>query len=95
MMQGTPGGWATPFEVIEIAHVAFPAAGDEDDWREWRGKGDPIMHIELRKWADVLIIAPMSANSLAKASQGLCDNLLTCILRAWDFSKPCLVSLFC
>ena len=67
-------------------------AGDEDDWREWRGKGDPIMHIELRKWADVLLVAPMSANSLAKAAQGLCDNLLTCILRAWDFSKPCLVS---
>ena len=50
------------------------------------------MHIELRKWADVLIVAPLSANSLAKGSQGLCDNLLTCILRAWDFSKPCLVS---
>lgn len=50
------------------------------------------MHIELRKWADLLIVAPLSANSLAKAAHGLCDNLLTCILRAWDFSKPCLVS---
>ncbi|KAK9868661.1 hypothetical protein WJX84_007243 [Apatococcus fuscideae] len=66
--------------------------GDEDEWRQWHGKGDPIMHIELRKWADVLIVAPLSANSLAKAAQGLCDNLLTCILRAWDFSKPCLVA---
>lgn len=25
---------------------------------------------------------------MAKAAHGICDNLLTCLLRAWDFSKP-------
>jgi phosphopantothenoylcysteine decarboxylase len=53
--------------------------------------GDPVMHIELRRWADVLVIAPLSANTLAKAAQGLCDNLLTCVVRAWDFGQPLLV----
>lgn len=53
------------------------------------------MHIELRRWADVLLIAPLSANTLAKAAGGLCDNLLTCVVRAWDFSKPMLVSDVC
>ena len=43
--------------------------------------GDPVMHIELRRWADCLVIAPLSANTLAKAAQGLCDNLLTCVVR--------------
>ena len=52
-----------------------------------------MLHIELRKWADLLIIAPLSANSLAKAAQGLCDNCLTSVVRAWDFSKPLLVSM--
>ena len=52
-----------------------------------------MLHIELRKWADLLIIAPLSANSLAKAAQGLCDNCLTSVVRAWDFTKPLLVSL--
>jgi phosphopantothenoylcysteine decarboxylase len=47
---------------------------------------------QLRKWADVMLIAPLSANTLAKVSHGLCDNLLTCIVRAWDFSKPLLVA---
>ena len=42
------------------------------------------MHIELRKWAECLLIAPLSANTLAKLSNGLCDNLLTLICRAWD-----------
>ena len=37
---------------------------------------DPILHIELRRWADVVLIAPCSANTLAKIAGGLCDNLV-------------------
>lgn len=37
--------------------------------------GDPILHIELRRWADVVLIAPCSANTLAKIANGICDNL--------------------
>jgi len=33
-------------------------------------------HVELGRWADLLLIAPLSCNSLAKMAQGLCDNLL-------------------
>lgn len=65
--------------------------GDEEEWHSWQKKGDPVLHIELRKWADILIIAPLSANTLAKIAQGLCDNCLTSVVRAWDFSKPLLV----
>ena len=43
--------------------------GDEDDWREWEKVGDEILHIELRRWADALVIAPLSANTLAKMAQ--------------------------
>lgn len=63
---------------------------DADEWAKWRGRGDPVLHIELGKWADVLLIAPLDANTLAKISQGLCDNLLTCVVRAWDIKKPLL-----
>ena len=65
---------------------------DEDEWRRWKVVGDPVEHIELRRWADLVLVAPLSANTLAKAANGLCDNLLTCVLRAWDFAKPCLVA---
>lgn len=34
-------------------------------------------HIELARWADVILIAPATANTLAKLSYGLADNLLT------------------
>ncbi len=60
---------------------------DESDWRDWQKVGDPVLHIELRRWADIFVIAPLSANTLAKMANGMCDNLLTCIVRAWDFKK--------
>lgn len=50
-----------------------------------------MLHIELRKWADLLLIAPLSANSLAKIANGMADNLLTSVVRAWDYKKPLLV----
>lgn len=42
----------------------------------WQKRGDPVIHIDLRKWADILLIAPLDANTLAKISHGICDNLL-------------------
>ncbi|KAK0388869.1 hypothetical protein NLU13_5112 [Sarocladium strictum] len=56
-----------------------------DEWTEpgWT-RGGSILHIELRRWADILVISPMSANLLAKITNGICDDLLTCVIRAWD-----------
>ena len=36
-------------------------------------------HVILGRWADVMLIAPLSCNSLAKMAHGLCDNLLTAV----------------
>lgn len=36
-------------------------------------------HVELGLWADLFLIAPLSANTLAKMSNGQCDNLLTAV----------------
>src|SRR5258707_5561203 len=33
-------------------------------------------HVELGRWADLFVIAPLSCNSLAKMAMGICDNLL-------------------
>jgi phosphopantothenoylcysteine decarboxylase len=59
---------------------------------EWPGeryqRGDPVLHIELRRWADLLLIAPLDANTLAKLALGLADNCLTCVYRAWQRPRP-------
>jgi phosphopantothenoylcysteine decarboxylase len=41
-----------------------------------------ILHIKLRDWADVFLIAPATANTIAKLANGICDNLLLSIARA-------------
>ncbi|MDP1604306.1 MAG: bifunctional phosphopantothenoylcysteine decarboxylase/phosphopantothenate--cysteine ligase CoaBC [Legionella sp.] len=41
-------------------------------------------HIELARWADYLLVAPASANCLAKFAQGLADDLLSTIYLATD-----------
>jgi phosphopantothenoylcysteine decarboxylase len=62
---------------------------DADEWPGDRyQRSDTVLHIELRRWADVLLIAPLDANTLAKLAAGLCDNCLTCVCRAWDLTRP-------
>jgi phosphopantothenoylcysteine decarboxylase/phosphopantothenate--cysteine ligase len=49
---------------------------------------DPIVHISLADWADLIVVAPASANTIAKAACGLANNLLSSILLA--HTKPVL-----
>ncbi|KAK2697505.1 hypothetical protein QWA68_004421 [Fusarium oxysporum] len=57
---------------------------DAHEWAQPWKRNAPILHIELRRWADVLVISPLSANTMAKIVNGMCDNLLTSVVRAWD-----------
>ncbi len=77
-----------------------PLYFDRDEW-EWKSKygltsrwqkGDKILHIELRNRGSALVIAPCSANTLAKLANGICDNLLTCVARAWDLNRPVIIA---
>lgn len=60
---------------------------DEDEWTDPWTRNSNILHIELRRWAHLLAIVPMSANLLAKVTGGLCDDLLTNVIRAWDVTR--------
>lgn len=60
---------------------------EEDEFpRTPNGKynsNNSIPHLDLTKWADVFLIAPLTANTLAKMANGITNNLLTCAFRAW------------
>src|SRR5688572_16093130 len=70
------------------------------DEHEWPGLvegrrfqvGETVPHIELRRWADLRCIAPLDANTLAKLANGLADNCLTCVWRAWDTARPVMLA---
>ena len=71
-----------------------PLFRDADEWpaNGWV-RNDPVLHIAFRDWADVLVLAPLDANTLGKVALGLCDNFLTCLARAWDFAaKPVILA---
>lgn len=51
-----------------------PAYTDNDFWQPVYSRP---LHIELGEWADILVIAPLTANTLAKLALGMADNLLT------------------
>lgn len=73
--------------------VSVQTFRDKDEWLGSGYKsGDKVLHIELRNWADILVIAPASANTLAKIANGMCDNLLTSVVRAWDRNKPIILA---
>ncbi|MEB3213643.1 MAG: bifunctional phosphopantothenoylcysteine decarboxylase/phosphopantothenate--cysteine ligase CoaBC [Leptolyngbyaceae bacterium] len=60
---------------------------DTDFWNESNPRP---LHIELGEWADVILLAPLTANTLAKLALGLADNLLTNVVLA--SSCPVLVA---
>ncbi|MED6191957.1 hypothetical protein PIB30_005778 [Stylosanthes scabra] len=64
---------------------------DNQQWTVWETRGSSL-HIELYTWADIIVIAPMSADTIAKMLGGFCDNLLTTIIRLWDCKKPLYVA---
>jgi hypothetical protein len=56
---------------------------DEDEWSSWKKLGDCVLHIELRKWADIMVIAPLSANTLGKVINLINIRLILYILSTY------------
>lgn len=83
------------FDPAVIDRAALVLDADEwpgrDSGRRWQ-REDEVLHIQLRRWADVLVIAPLDANTLAKLANGLADNCLTCVWRAWEPARPVLLA---
>lgn len=55
-------------------------------------KGHAMDHINLARWADLIIVAPATANYINKIANGIGDDLLTTLFLAHDFQKPFLLA---
>ena len=59
---------------------------DADEWSEYGVVGkDPVLHVELAKRNQVLLVAPLCANLLAQVALGFSGNLLSSVVRAWYY----------
>lgn len=63
--------FVTPLTLSTLSRQ--PVLTDLFDEQSWAN------HVELGRWADVMLIAPLSCNTLAKMAHGHCDNLLLAV----------------
>ncbi|MGB7413216.1 MAG: bifunctional phosphopantothenoylcysteine decarboxylase/phosphopantothenate--cysteine ligase CoaBC, partial [Thermosynechococcaceae cyanobacterium] len=79
MLTDAAQAFVAPLTVTTLCrHSAY------DDASLWEATHQRPLHIELADWADLILLAPLTANTLAKLAYGLADNLLTNTVLASD-----------
>ncbi|HJW72396.1 MAG TPA: bifunctional phosphopantothenoylcysteine decarboxylase/phosphopantothenate--cysteine ligase CoaBC [Geothrix sp.] len=69
----------TPLTLCSL--TGEPCFGANPDQGEWRAQPS-VEHIELARWADLVAVAPATANTLGKAANGIAEDLLGTVLLA-------------
>ena len=72
IMTQSAGSFVAPLTLATLSKnpVLFDFVNEEDGSLSWNN------HVELGLWADMMLIAPATANTLSKMANGVCDNLL-------------------
>ncbi len=71
IMTSAAGEFVSPLSLATVSK--HPVHSNVNDGSAWNN------HVELGRWSDVMIVAPCSANTLAKLANGLCDNLVCAV----------------
>ena len=70
VMTSSAKTFITPLTLSTLSKKPVVSSFEKDDQGQWEN------HVELALWADLFVMAPASANTIAKMAHGLCDNLL-------------------
>ncbi|SKC43083.1 bifunctional phosphopantothenoylcysteine decarboxylase/phosphopantothenate--cysteine ligase CoaBC [Ohtaekwangia koreensis] len=73
VMTSSAADFITPLTLSTLSKNPVLTDFVKDETGQWNN------HVDLGLWADVMIIAPASANTVAKMANGLCDNLLIAV----------------
>lgn len=65
--------FVTPLTLATLSKNPVLTAFSESETGQWNN------HVDLGLWADALVLAPATANTIAKMANGLCDNLLLAV----------------
>lgn len=71
LMTKAAADFVSPLSLSTVSkNSVYTSVSDNDQWHN---------HVHLGRWADVLLVAPCSANSLARMANGLCDNMVQAV----------------
>lgn len=73
VMTASASSFITPLTLATLSKNPVMGTFVKNDEGEWNN------HVALGLWADIMLVAPASAHSIAKFANGLCDNLLTAV----------------
>ncbi|WP_439880185.1 flavoprotein [Pontibacter sp. MBLB2868] len=71
ILTASASDFITPLTLATLSKRPVLTKFVKDDTGTWNN------HVELGLWADAMVVAPASANTVAKMANGFCDNLLT------------------
>ncbi|MET1032640.1 bifunctional phosphopantothenoylcysteine decarboxylase/phosphopantothenate--cysteine ligase CoaBC [Domibacillus tundrae] len=72
-----------------VAPITFQALSGEPVYTDTFDEKDPskIAHIDIADWADLVIVAPATANMIAKMANGIADDMMSTVLLAGTAPK--------
>lgn len=73
LMTPSAKDFITPLTLSTLSKNPVSSEFIKNEAGEWEN------HVDLGLWADVMVIAPASANTIAKMANGFCDNLLSAV----------------
>ncbi|MBK3331767.1 bifunctional phosphopantothenoylcysteine decarboxylase/phosphopantothenate--cysteine ligase CoaBC [Persephonella atlantica] len=76
----------TPSATEFVGSLTFRALTGEDVLIDWKDGKTGLEHIFWARWADSFVIAPATANTIAKVRTGIADSFLTSVALAYDKS---------
>ena len=83
----------TPNALNFISPLVIETLSENKIYCEQFKSRDDVEHISLANWADIFVIAPISANTISKLALGLADNLLSSVFCAYlGYKKPILLA---
>ncbi|RMD49485.1 MAG: bifunctional phosphopantothenoylcysteine decarboxylase/phosphopantothenate--cysteine ligase CoaBC, partial [Ignavibacteria bacterium] len=75
-----------------IGAATFEGLTGHEVYSDLFESGKTMSHIDLMKWADLVIVVPASANTINKFAAGIGDNLITSLFLAKIPGKPYLIA---
>lgn len=75
-----------------IGVATFEALTGNHVYTDMFARQESLSHINLMKWADIIVVVPATANTINAFASGTGNNLITTLFLAHDFKKPYLIA---